>query len=87
VWTAQETFGISGDALAYSMHASPQTPDSPGIATAPQASKEPVAGAGALVDPRGSAGFWIAVAAILGLVLVTGKFKVEAALGGRAGRA
>jgi hypothetical protein len=40
----------------------------------------------ALLDPHGSAIFWVALAAILGLVLVTGQVRVEAALGGRAGR-
>ena len=39
-----------------------------------------------LIDPHGSAIFWIGVAAVLGLVLVSGQLRVEAALGGRAGR-
>lgn len=41
---------------------------------------------GALLDPRGSAVFWLAVAAILGLAMVSGQIKVSAALKTRAGK-
>jgi hypothetical protein len=40
----------------------------------------------ALLDPQGSAVFWVALAAVLGLVLVTGQLKISAALRTRAGR-
>jgi hypothetical protein len=40
----------------------------------------------ALLDPKGSALFWIALASILGLLLVTGQLKVQAALSAQKGK-
>lgn len=40
----------------------------------------------ALLDPQGSAIFWVALAAILGLVMITGQLKVSALLRARGGR-
>lgn len=83
--TAQETFGISGAALAAEQTLDPQSSPSP-IATT-RVQNQPAGGAvGGLLDPHGSAIFWIALAALLGLVMVTGQARIEASLGGRAGR-
>jgi hypothetical protein len=86
--TLDDIFGVTSDDLARADAVDPQTAsvrtyttavNSPGNETPRQASM-------ALLDPRGSAIFWIAAAAVLGLVLVTGQVKVEAALSGRGGR-
>lgn len=62
------------------------TSPTPTVATTRQRNEPPLNPVKALVDPHSSAIFWIALASILGLVLVTGQVRVEAALGGRAGR-
>lgn len=87
MYTAKEMFGISGEELAVRDAWDPQTPAQRTVATASKSSLEPPRTAvRALADPQGSAIFWIAAAAILGLILITGRLRVEAALGGRAGR-
>lgn len=86
MYFAHEIFGTSGDDLARMALLDPQTPAVPGIATTEVQTQPPLSAARALLDPGGSAIFWIAAAAILGLILITGQFRVEAALGGRAGR-
>lgn len=83
--TAAETFGVESAILAESDVANPTTP-TPTIATTRARNEPPLNPIKALVDPHSSAIFWIAAASILGLILVTGQVKVEAALGGRAGR-
>jgi hypothetical protein len=83
--TAEETFGVGSALLAESDIANPTTP-TPTVATTRARNEPPLNPVKALVDPHGSAIFWVALAAILGLVLVTGQVRVEAALGGRAGR-
>jgi hypothetical protein len=85
VRTAQETFGISGAALAGEISADPQVAAQP-YATTRFQNEPPLNPLRALTDPTHSAIFWIGLAALLGLVLVTGQFRVQAALGGRAGR-
>jgi hypothetical protein len=86
VRTAAETFGIPSEILALQDMADPTTP-TPRPHTSTEASLQPpMSAARALTDPQGSAIFWIGLAAILGLVMVTGQFKVQAAIGGRAGR-
>jgi hypothetical protein len=84
--TVEDTFGVSSALLAETDIANPSTP-TPTVATTRQRNAPPENPLRALVDPHGSAIFWIALAAILGLILVTGQVRVEAALGGRAGRA
>lgn len=83
--TAAETFGVSGAALASDSVVDPQANASP-IATTRVQNEVPASAAKALLDPSGSAIFWIALAAILGLILVTGQVRLDAKLGGRAGR-
>jgi hypothetical protein len=83
--TVEDTFGVSSALLAETDISNPSTP-TPTVATTRQRNSPPENPLRALVDPHGSAIFWIALAAILGLVLVTGQVRVEAALGGRAGR-
>lgn len=84
--TAEETFGVQSAMLAETEIANPTTP-TPTVATTRVRNDPPANPIRALLDPQHSAIFWVALAAILGLVLVTGQVRVEAALGGRAGRA
>jgi hypothetical protein len=85
VQTAEETFGISGASLAAEQIVDPSANPSPMTTTRVQ-NTVPDNPLKALTDPHGSAIFWLGLAALLGLVLVTGQFKVQAAVGGRAGR-
>ncbi len=86
-YTAGEIFGIGGAELAELDKADPQTAPVRAYASTETATLQPASPATrAILDPKGSAIFWIAAAALLGLVMVTGQFKVQAALGGRAGR-
>jgi hypothetical protein len=55
-------------------------------ATTGEQDQPPMQARRALLDPQGSAIFWVALAAVLGLVLVTGQLKVSAALRARGGR-
>lgn len=87
MWTIEDIFGVNSDQLAHADAADPTTPLRT-YATSengPTLSHSPNAFA-AMLDPRGSAIFWIALFAILGLVLVTGQIKVEGALGTRYGK-
>lgn len=83
--TLDETFGVSGSDLASQAVVDPQAGPSP-VATTRVQNAVPANPLKALTDPHGSAIFWIALAAILGLVLVTGQVRLDAKLGGRAGR-
>jgi hypothetical protein len=85
VKTGSETFGISGWDLAQETAADPQVASQP-MATTRAQNEPPLNPIKALLDPSHSAIFWIGLAAILGLVMVTGQFRVQAKLGGRAGR-
>jgi hypothetical protein len=88
VYSISEIFGISSDDMARSDAHDPTTPyrtystaeNSPGALNPPD---NPLA---ALLDPKGSPIFWIALFSILGLVLVTGQIRVEGALGSRVGK-
>lgn len=86
--TATDIFGPLGDPdyMAAESLASPATPAAPAYASTEATLQPASTPLRALVDPRGSAIFWIALAAVLGLVLVTGQLKVSAALKGKAGR-
>lgn len=86
--TISQTFGLSGDELALADHYDPQTPQTRTVSTAPGSvtTAAAISATRSLIDPHGSAMFWIAAAAVLGLVLVTGQIRVQAALATRAGR-
>lgn len=80
LWNSDDTFGFAGAAAGSTGTAS--TPA--GTARAPLA--PPANAARALIDPRGSAIFWVAAFAVLGLAMVSGQLKVSAAVNGRAGK-
>lgn len=82
-----DVFGILAEPeqLARDSMRSEFTSASPAMATT-GATAGPAAGARGLLDPRGSALFWVGLAAVLGLILVTGHLKVSAALTGRGGK-
>ncbi len=88
--TIADTFGpdLESDRAARADQLDPQTP-----ATRPYSSAEhapsmepPFSALHALTDPRNSAIFWVAAAALIGLVLVTGQVRFEAAAASRLGR-
>lgn len=83
--TAEETFGISGANLASVAQVDPQANPSP-IATTRVQNDVPSSPVKALLDPSGSAIFWIGLAALVGLFMVSGELSIAAKLGGRAGR-
>lgn len=85
--TAAEMFGplAEPDLLANMNLFDPATPAAPAFAST-EATLLPSEGVMGLLDPKGSPLFWIGLAAILGLVLVTGQLKVSAALRARGGR-
>ena len=80
-WNSDDHFGFAGAAAGGSTAtaATPVAPASSTLRPHPNA-------LGALTDPRGSAIFWIVLAAGLGLAMVTGQLKVSAALKTRAGK-
>ncbi len=80
--TAEDIFGPLGnpDRMAAANLLDPQTPAAPAMATT-EATLQPSPSFRSLVDPH-AAVFWVGLAAVLGLVLVTGHIKVEAALRG-----
>lgn len=80
-----DMFGILAEpeALAAANLADHGTSAAPAIATT-NATVRP--GARGLLDPRGSALFWVGLAAVLGLILVSGQLKVSAVLNGRGGK-
>lgn len=86
MYDLESTFGISSPDLAAEYHADPQTPAAPAIATTEATSGPPGSAFRALTDPQGSAIFWVAIAAILGLAMVSGQLKVSAALAARGGK-
>jgi hypothetical protein len=82
-----EIFGPDSDELARADHADPQT--SPRVVTTAVNSpgnETPHSALAAITDPKTSAIFWIALAGVLGLVLVTGQVRFEAAAASRVGR-
>lgn len=88
MYTAEQVFGVSGADLAHDFYNDAQTPASPAVATTEQALAPPLNPFHALLDPSHSAIFWVGAAALLGLLLVSGEFKVAAMVGGggRVGR-
>lgn len=87
--TASETFGVSGTDIAAAASADANSMPSP-VATTRLSNQPPANAFKALLDPSGSAIFWIGLAALLGLVLVHGEARIDTKLGlgvgGRAGR-
>jgi hypothetical protein len=77
----EDVFGVSPDEI----HASDDVSVIPYATTSAQ-DEPPHQAHLALLDPQGSAVFWVALAAVLGLILVTGQLKISAALRTRAGR-
>jgi hypothetical protein len=86
VQTFEELFGRSPASLALESAASPLTPSAPAMATTEATHSPPDNPLRALLDPRNSAIFWVALAAIIGLVAVTGQLKVSAALSAKGGK-
>lgn len=84
LWDSDSTFGFEGAAAGGNLGTAttPATPATAKLAPA-SAGGNPFA---ALIDPRGSAVFWIALAAVLGLAMVSGQLKVSAALKARGGK-
>jgi hypothetical protein len=88
VWHIEDIFGVSSDELARADARDPTTSYRT-YSTAedsPSAMNPPANAFAALLDPKGSPIFWIALFAILGLVLVTGQIRVEGAVGSRVGK-
>lgn len=83
--TLADVFGPTGAELAASDVADPQV-GARTFATTGVRREPPESATRALLNPSHSAIFWIGLAAVLGLVIVSGQVKVEAALGGSAGR-
>lgn len=85
--TLSDIFGVSSDDLAHANAVDSQTPASSVYSTAEHSPtlEPPHSAAAALTDPRNSAIFWVAAAAVLGLVLVTGQVRFEAAASSRLG--
>jgi hypothetical protein len=80
-WNSDSYFGFDGPASGGDT-AVAATPTS-GARSTLQPSRNAVQ---AITDPKGSAIFWIALAAILGLLMVQGQFAVSAKLKSRAGK-
>lgn len=85
--TAVDLFGplAEPDRLAAASLLDPGTPAAPAHAST-EATLLPAEGFRGLLDPKGSPLFWIGLAAVLGLVIVTGQLKVSAALRARGGK-
>lgn len=85
--SAEEKFGplAEPDRLAMMSLLDPSTPAAPAYAST-EATLMPSEGFRGLLDPKGSPLFWIGLAAVLGLVIVTGQLKVSAALRARGGK-
>lgn len=89
--TMEELFGTSSADVARDTIGDPMVfgvGNAGPVATTDVRDEPPMSALRALTDPHGSAIFWLAAAALLGLVMVTGQFRIQAALGagGRAGR-
>lgn len=86
--TIADIFGQDSDTLARQDAADPGTPAVRTVTTAVNSpgNETPHSAVAALMDPKGSAIFWVGLAALLGLVLVTGQARFEVAAGSRVGR-
>lgn len=80
-WDSDSAFGFDGPSAGGNLATAP-TPTAPAsspLQPAPNAAR-------AMVDPRGSAIFWIALAAALGLAMVSGQLAVSAKVRARGGK-
>ena len=80
-WDSDSYFGFEG-ASAGGNTATAPTPNTPATS--------PVQPAGtawqAILDPKGSAIFWVALFGVLGLAMVSGQLAISAKVAGRGGR-
>lgn len=81
IWDSDATFGFEGASAGGNIATAP----APG-APATSSLQPPPNALKALTDPRGSAIFWIAIAAILGLAMVSGQLAVSAKVKARGGK-
>lgn len=81
MWNSDDHFGFVQESAGGNIATAP-TPATPATSTL----QPPDSAARALIDPRGSAIFWVAVAAVLGLAMVSGQLKVSAAVKARGGK-
>ena len=81
IWDSDQHFGFEGPAAGGNL-ATAATPASPATSTlAPHSNA-----AKALIDPKGSAIFWIAIAGAAGLAMVSGQLAISAKVKSRAGK-
>lgn len=80
-WNSDDHFGFAGESAGGNIATAP-TPAQPATSTL----KPPENAARALIDPKGSAIFWVAAFAVLGLAMVSGQLKVSAAVKARGGK-
>lgn len=87
-FTVEELFGPGANPMgnAQAFARSSDTPAAPAMATTDATNSSPDNPLRALLDPRDSALFWIGLASVLGLLLVTGQLKVQAAVSARKGK-
>jgi hypothetical protein len=80
-WSTDDRFGFDGPAAGgnLAVAATPSTPASSSLAPQQNAAR-------ALIDPKGSAIFWVAGAAVLGLAMVSGQLAVSAKVKARGGK-
>lgn len=80
-WNSDTRFGFDGPAAGGATATAPTTAQ-PAVSPV-QPDQNP---ARALIDPKGSAIFWIALFAVLGLAMVTGQLAVSAKVRARGGK-
>jgi hypothetical protein len=81
IWNSDDHFGFEGPAAGGNLAAA-ATPAAPAASSLqPQQNA-----ARALVDPKGSAIFWLALFAVLGLAMVSGQLAVSAKVRARGGK-
>lgn len=83
--TIDQLFGLEAEREAAATRANPAV-QTPVTATTRAQNVSPSNPLRALADPRNSAIFWIGLAALLGLVIVSGQLKVSAAIAARGGK-
>lgn len=81
IWNSDDAFGFAQASAGGNLATAP-TPAAPASSSVQPASNA----AKALVDPKGSAIFWVAAAAVLGLAMVSGQLAVSAKVKARGGK-
>lgn len=81
MWNSDDHFGFDGPAAGGATATAP-TPATPATSTLQPHDNA----AKALIDPRGSAIFWIAIFAVAGLAMVTGQLRFSGNLRARGGK-